>query len=120
MGGESTGQAGWGGTLVRIAALIVVMVAGFVIEPWFGVAITVIGLVLLVRWHARAFAYRCPHCGHVFTIPAWLDVVSPHGVSRRDGHWVGWKLLRCPRCRRWSRAATVSRQVTPASGRHAR
>ncbi len=98
---------GWAGTLLRIAALVVAMVAGFVIEPWLGVAVTAVGLALLVRWHAHAVAYRCPRCGHVFTIPAWLDLISPHGVSRRHGRWVGWKLLRCPRCRRWSRAEAV-------------
>ena len=101
-------EVGWAGTLVRIAALIMAMVAGFVIEPWLGVAATVIGLALLVRWHARAFACRCPHCGHVFMIPAWLDLASPHGVRRHDGRWAGWKLLRCPR---WSWVEAVPRPV---------
>jgi len=56
-----------------------------------------VGLLSLVNWHTRTFAYRCPKCGHEFEISTLRNLVSPHGPSRRGG---GWKLLRCPECKR--------------------
>ncbi len=111
MGDHQRDEPGWAGTFVRLAALVVAMAAGFVITPWLGIAVAVLGLALLVHWHARAVAYRCPRCGNVFAIPTRIDLVSPHGASRRDGRWVGWKLLRCPRCRRWSRAGAMQAEA---------
>jgi hypothetical protein len=65
--------------------------------------IVVIGLLLLVGWHARTFAYRCRNCGSEFAIPILMDLVSPHGPGRGGG----WKFLRCPRCNRWTRAFVI-------------
>jgi DNA-directed RNA polymerase subunit RPC12/RpoP len=54
-------------------------------------------LFLLVRWHARATAYRCSACGEEFTISAFVDFFSPHIPDK--------KLLKCPKCgkRGWSK-----------------
>jgi DNA-directed RNA polymerase subunit RPC12/RpoP len=51
-------------------------------------------LFLLVRWHARNFAYRCPECGQEFEISTFTDFISPHGGGK--------KYLRCPRCQKRS------------------
>jgi len=63
----------------------------------------VIGLLLLVGWHARTFAYRCRNCGSEFAIRILTDLVSPHGPGRGGG----WKFLRCPRCGHWTRAFVI-------------
>jgi DNA-directed RNA polymerase subunit RPC12/RpoP len=54
------------------------------------------GLFLLVRWHARSTAYRCPACGHEFEISTLTDFLSPHTTSK--------KFLKCPQCgkRKWA------------------
>lgn len=70
-----------------------------------GLVAVVAGVLLLLLWHVRNFAYRCRRCGNEFTISAPLDFISPHGLWF-DG---GWKLLRCPRCRRWTRARVIAR-----------
>jgi DNA-directed RNA polymerase subunit RPC12/RpoP len=64
------------------------------------------GLFLLVSWHARTFAYRCAECGHEFEIPAWKDLVSPHGVNKNGG----WKYLRCPGCGHWMKARIIPKE----------
>lgn len=47
-------------------------------------------LVFAVIWfHARETAYRCEHCGHEFTVPAWKETISPHLLET--------KYLRCLR-----------------------
>jgi DNA-directed RNA polymerase subunit RPC12/RpoP len=58
------------------------------------------GLYSLARWHAKSTVYRCPACGHHFTISVLADFVSPHVVDK--------KYLKCPCCgrRNW---ATVLR-----------
>jgi DNA-directed RNA polymerase subunit RPC12/RpoP len=63
------------------------------------------GLALLIVWHAHSFGYRCRRCGHNFTISSGRDFISPQGIWF-DG---GWKLLRCPRCRHWTRAKVIRR-----------
>lgn len=55
-----------------------------------GLVLATVALVLMVRWHARSTAYRCPACGDRFTLTAWSDFVHPHGGEK--------KYVRCPRC----------------------
>jgi hypothetical protein len=71
-----------------------------------GLVAVAAGVVLLVVWHAHSFAYRCRRCSNEFAISTALDFVSPHGIWF-DG---GWKLLRCLRCHRWTRARVIRRQ----------
>jgi hypothetical protein len=65
----------------------------------------VVGLFLLVRWHTRAFGYRCRNCGNEFEISMLMDFVSPQGLGRGGG----WKCLRCPKCGRWTRAFVINK-----------
>ena len=67
----------------------------------------VVVLLLFVRWHARTFAYRCRNCDNEFEISVLTDFVSPHGIGLKGD---GWKLLRCPRCGRWTRARVVPKR----------
>ncbi len=99
--------------LQRLAAYILVVIlsavfltphmppVGFI--AW--IVILAVGLVLLVRWHARYTGYRCARCSHEFEISTLTDVVSPQGT----GPGGSWKYLRCPRCDRRSRARVLVR-----------
>lgn len=60
------------------------------------------GLSLLVRWHTKNFAYRCPACEHEFEISVLRNFISPHLFDV--------KYLRCPRCRKsvWAKAVVKS------------
>ncbi|RJX29321.1 MAG: hypothetical protein C4554_00805 [Dethiobacter sp.] len=66
--------------------------------------LAIIGLILLVRWHARCFSYRCSDCGHIFHISPLGDFLSLQGVTRG-----GWKYLRCPHCRKKIKAQVISK-----------
>lgn len=77
-------------------------VAGLVV--W--VVLVVGGLLLLVGWHARTFAYRCRNCRYVFKISFWTDLISPHGPSKEGG----WKYLRCPKCGQRTRATVIIKE----------
>ena len=72
-----------------------------------GLVVVAGALFLLVGWHARTFAYRCRNCGNEFAISTLKDFISPHAWWF-DG---GWKLLRCPRCHRWTRAIVIRRSA---------
>jgi len=74
--------------------------------------VVVIGLPLLVLWHARTFGYRCRSCGNEFEISVLVDFISPHGL----GFGGSWKLLRCPKCRRWTRAFVVRKSEIRRDG----
>lgn len=87
-----------------VALLIVIALAFWLFGPW-GLLVTPVGLIALVIWHRVQSAYRCGACGHEFEISTLTDLVSFQGIGRAsDGTLHGWKLLRCPRCGRWSRA----------------
>ncbi len=106
---EST-REDWRKTFSYIAVLVVINVIGtFFLLPafWYIWLILIAGsLFLLVRWHAKNFAYRCPKCGHEFEISTSRDFISPHGSSKS----IGWKYLKCPKCHERSRA-TVLRKM---------
>jgi hypothetical protein len=48
------------------------------------------GLALLVVWHTKNFAYRCPRCDKVFEVSAIEEFLGPTGINA--------KYLKCPKC----------------------
>ena len=87
--------------------LLAIGAGGFILLPtyWF-IWVVIVGSTLwgLVDWHARQFAYRCAQCAHEFTIPTWVDFISPQGITRQGG---GWKSLQCPHCHTRTRARVL-------------
>ena len=69
---------------------------------FWGAAVMAGALFLLVRWHARTTAYRCPKCAAEFEIEPLKDFMSPHFFDR--------KYLRCPACgeRAWAKEISKS------------
>jgi DNA-directed RNA polymerase subunit RPC12/RpoP len=65
------------------------------------IGIALIGLYLLVDWHAKNSAYICKNCGHKFTLTTGEDFVSPQGLNA--------KYARCPQCRQRTWAQVISR-----------
>ena len=63
------------------------------------IALAVVGLMILVSWHARVTAYHCPICSYEFEISVLTDFFSPHGVDNN----CAWKYLKCPNCSNTSR-----------------
>lgn len=57
--------------------------------------VIIIGVLLLVIWHTKNFAYLCPTCGEIFEISNLENFLGPNGGNK--------KYLKCPRCRkrRW-------------------
>lgn len=89
-------------------ALIVIGAIFLIPDYWYILLILlIIGLFILVKWHARTFAYRCSRCGHKFEISAFVDFISPHGPGSD-----GWKYLRCPKCKKMSKAIIIRKQIS--------
>ncbi|MFA5867828.1 MAG: hypothetical protein WC891_07720 [Actinomycetota bacterium] len=61
-------------------------------------------LLLLVRWHARTFGYRCANCDEDFEISMLKDLFSFQGVNKSGS----WKYLKCPNCGQ----RTTARELT--------
>lgn len=104
---------GWFRVFWRLTLYIAVIVAGAILLPqkltfiWAGIA--VIGLFLLVHWHNKSFGYRCDNCGHEFQISLLINFISPHGAGSGKRGLRGWKLLRCPECKKFSRATVIEK-----------
>lgn len=101
----------WLNTFIRLVLYVGLLVgSAIVILPripllWF--ALVIGGLILLVRWHNSTFGFRCEKCGHQFGISLLTNLISPHGIGRGQAGARGWKLLRCPKCRKFSRATVI-------------
>jgi DNA-directed RNA polymerase subunit RPC12/RpoP len=60
---------------------------------WYFWLLTILALlILLLEWHARNFAYRCPRCGKIFEISALEGLLGPNSINK--------KYLNCPLCRK--------------------
>lgn len=117
---QETTKEDWIRTIIYVAAFITIIIIGTIfLLPvyWYIWLILVVGcLFLLVRWHAKNFAYRCPNCGHEFEISIFIDFISPHG----PGEAGGWKYLKCPKCHKRSRATEIKKKEMMASLRRLR
>jgi hypothetical protein len=112
---RETTKGDWARTIIYVLLFCAVLVIGALyLLPayWYAWSILVVGcLFLLVRWHARSFAYHCPRCGHEFEISTFKDFVSPNGIAHRSGDgWYGWKYLSCPRCHERVKAITIKKK----------
>jgi len=65
------------------------------------------GLFILVLWHKKSNAYRCPKCGSEFEISLLTDFFSPHGVTKDGG---GWLYLKCPVCSTRSKMEVLAKK----------
>ena len=92
---------------VLIAFIATTLISALILTPisWpIGFAlwaiIVLVSLLAMVRWHSVVSEYRCPECGHLFSIGMVTDLLSPHGIGGNGG----WKLLTCPKCGNYVRA----------------
>lgn len=96
-------------SILYIFVYLVVLVGGAVWllpDYWYLWGLIIVaGLAILVNWHKQQTAYRCPNCGHIYTISFLTDLLSPHGIGQ-EGSWL---LLRCPNCRQWKKTKVLKR-----------
>jgi hypothetical protein len=59
--------------------------------------------VILAILHSKMYRYVCRKCNHAFRISAFHDFLMPHGVGIKGA----WKYLRCPKCKKFSRARVI-------------
>ena len=106
---QETTKENWIRTIIYVAVSVAIIIIGAIFlfpTYWYIWLILVVGsLFLLVRWHAKNFAYCCPKCGYEFEISIFTDFISPHGPSKSGG----WKYLKCPKCHERSRATVIKK-----------
>lgn len=70
---------------------------------YFWLLIIATGTLLLVIWHTKNFAYRCPACGEVFEVSTLENFLSPSSINK--------KYLKCPKCgkRGWAEILRIER-----------
>jgi hypothetical protein len=106
---RQTQKSDWVVTISLLGLFVALLLAGSIwLAPQYFVLFLLLGasaLILLVLWHNRTFAYRCSACGGAFEISALRNFLSPHGIDTEGG----WKYLKCPICKAWSRARIVKK-----------
>ncbi len=99
-----TAKGDWYRTALMLFLFIAVTVLSSVVllpDYWYlWLLLIIAGILLLVKWHTKNFAYLCPKCGEIFEVSVLENFLSPNGINR--------KYLKCPRCRRRSWAEILS------------
>lgn len=95
-----TAKGDWFRTALVLFLFIAVMILSSILllpDYWYLWLLEIItGILLLVIWHTKNFAYLCPKCGMVFEVSALENFLGPNGINR--------KYLKCPKCgkRSWA------------------
>lgn len=95
----------WKKSALIISVLLVFVVIGSLLlivgYVYVGVVLFIIGVVLplyLAVSEEKGEVYSCPKCGHEFEISAFKSLISPHGITKKEGQTYDWKYLNCPVC----------------------
>jgi len=104
--GEVTKKDWYQTALILLIFITTLGLSSVILLPgywYFWLLIVVVGVALLVAWHAKNFAYCCPGCGEVFEISALEDFLGPNGVNK--------KYLKCPKCgkRAWAEILRIKK-----------
>jgi uncharacterized membrane protein len=105
---RKTNRKDWTGIILRLVVMFLVMFTGVaLLGPgllflWPVVFLVPLGWIIL--WHTLSFAYRCLNCRHTFEISFWHNMLTPHSPDGRGG---GWKYVRCPHCKDWTKAEVL-------------
>lgn len=94
-----------------LAALVLSGVYLFLSYWYVWVSIALVGLLLIVSWHAKISTYHCPKCEHEFRVSVLIDFISAHGVDNTGG----WKYLKCPICSNRSRMRILTKEHAKSS-----
>lgn len=64
-------------------------------------AIIIISFILVVRWNAKCFSWRCLKCKHEFDISAWTNFICPGGKYKY--------FIKCANCHKRTTAAIIDK-----------
>lgn len=91
--GETTKKDWYRAAIILLLFIIIIALSSVFLFPdyWYlWLLVIVTGTLLLVIWHTKNFAYRCPACGEVFEVSTLENFLGPNGVNK--------KYLKCPKC----------------------
>ena len=82
---QETTTEDWIKTIIYIVVSVAIVILGAIFlllaYCYIWIILVIRNLFLLMKWHAKNFAYRCPKFGHEFEISTFTDFISPQGQS---------------------------------------
>ena len=104
--GETTKRDWYRTSLILLLFIAITALSSVFLLPdyWYlWLLVIIIGILLLVVWHAKNFAYRCPACGEFFEVSTLENFLGPNCLNK--------KYLKCPRCgkRGWAKILKIKR-----------
>lgn len=107
----------WKKVTLYILLIIIFVTAGsvlLVLGYWYvGTVLMVIGAVVPIYLsikEEKGEVYKCPKCQHEFEISALRSLITPHGITKKEGKVYDWKYLECPMCHDRSKMFRVKRK----------
>ena len=85
-------------TVISVTAFL------FLLEYWYLWLVIVFGgMILIINWHTRSYAYRCRNCGNEFEISFLANLIAPHGLDKEGA----WSWLKCSNCHGRHKATVI-------------
>jgi uncharacterized Zn-finger protein len=93
---------GWVVVVLAFVGVAILLDIHFNVGP-IALLLLIPGVWLLMRWMARAWAYRCPLCGELFQLTALVQVTAINMGDERN--------VKCPKCgkRNWVKVLRKTR-----------
>ncbi|MDW7732362.1 MAG: zinc ribbon domain-containing protein [Methanolobus sp.] len=102
---RETTKADWHRTIGLLLIFFTVITASsFLLLPghWYiWHSIVALGMLIIIAWHTKNFAYRCPNCGKTFDISIITNFLGLNNFDK--------KYLKCPHCgkRGWAKVLVI-------------
>lgn len=99
-------KADWYRTIgILLIFFTLIAASSFLLLPdhWYiWLSIVALATFLIIAWHTRNFAYRCPNCATTFEISISTNFLGPNNFDK--------KYLKCPHCgkRGWAKILKIS------------
>jgi len=99
-------RSDWRGIWVILLFILMITLSSVFMLPKYWhlwMMMTIGSIYLILTWHTKNFAYRCPNCNEIFEILFTDNFLGPNNITK--------KYLKCPKCEKggWAQIMIINK-----------